>query len=1170
MNLSGLLDLLHHTGPYTALRETLAGGGHPGDLNLLRAARPFVLAALARDLKRPVLVVTARVDRAYNIAEQIPAWTPDVPVLRFAEPGPVFYERAPWGDRARLSRVQVLAHLTPPVGPEVEPLEGPFVVVASALALMAKTMPARQFRAGSRQLRAGQPAEPDKLVRAWLDLGYEPVSVVAGPGMFSRRGGILDVFPPAAEQPVRIEFWGDAIDSMRTFDPATQRSTGRVARLAISPAREALPRLAPPVAEKLRAWFAAQPDPAEDAASAQPDGLALAGGTAFPLLEYYLPYFYGQPGSLVEYLPGDALVVVEDWDELRDTLAGLEKQALGLRDGVALPPDYPLPYHTWDHLHDVLSARAPLHLAGGGEAAEIGAQFTPGARYGGQLRALMDHLVGLRLGSDRAVVVSRQAQRLAGLWGEYDAFRAPVTQVGAAPAPGDLAFVEGALAEGWRLRLPGSDLHLLTDAEIFGWRRPEPRRRPQKRAVAPEAYFADMAVGDFVVHIEYGIGRFGGMVRRVLDGTEREYLLVEYADSGAVYVPIHHADRLTRYVGVDERPPRLNRLGTADWDRAKQRTRRAVADIADDLLELYAVRAETAGYAFGEDTPWQHELEASFPYVETEDQLRALHAVKDDMESAKPMDRLICGDVGYGKTEVALRAAFKAVMDGKQVAMLVPTTVLAQQHYNTFLERLLSFPVNVEMLSRFRTPAEQAKIIAGLREGKIDIVIGTHRLLQSDVEFKDLGLLVIDEEQRFGVTHKEHFKQMRTEVDVLTLTATPIPRTLYMSLTGVRDISTIQTAPEDRLPVRTHVGTYDAKVVRQAILRELDRGGQVYYVHNRVQTIYGVADRLKALVPEATIEIGHGQMPENELSRVMRRFALGEFDVLVCTTIIESGLDIPNANTLVVDRSDWFGLAQLYQLRGRVGRGAHQAYAYFFHPRERRLTSDARARLQTIGEETQLGAGMNIAMRDLEIRGAGEVLGARQSGHIADVGFHLYTRMLAEAVDERKSAAEVRRAVTAPESETVIVDLPLPAFVPTDYVPETNLRLQLYRRLADMTGETAIDAMRAELTDRFGAPPPPVENLLYQLRVKVFARAARATKVSMEDERVAINLPYLAEVDRAALQTALGLGVRVTRTAVWLPEGLDQAAWQAMLLDVLKKLEASGERNPAAPTAPRT
>ncbi|HVO70123.1 MAG TPA: transcription-repair coupling factor, partial [Aggregatilineaceae bacterium] len=719
---------------------------------------------------------------------------------------------------------------------------------------------------------------------------------------------------------------------------------------------------------------------------------------------------------------------------------------------------------------------------------------------------------------------------------------------------GALSFVEGSLGEGWVLEGEHSRLHLLTDAEVFGWQRPEPRRRQQPRALPPESSFADLQVGDYVVHVEYGIGRFAGLQKRMLDNSEREYLVIEYAGTDTLYVPIHQADRISRYVGADDSPPHLSRLGTQDWSHTKEDTQRAVAEIARELLELYATRSEVIGHAFGLDTPWQHELEASFPYVETEDQLRALDEVKADMEQPRPMDRLICGDVGYGKTEVALRAAFKAVMDGKQVAMLVPTTVLAQQHFNTFSRRLYPFPVKVEMLSRFRGPSEQRQILYELFQGQVDIVIGTHRLLQPDVQFKDLGLLIIDEEQRFGVTHKEQLKRMRTEMDVLTLTATPIPRTLYMSLTGIRDISMIQTPPEERLPVLTHVGVYNDKLVRQAILRELDRGGQVYYVHNRVQTIDSVAAKLRRLIPEARTAVGHGQMDEQQLEAVMTAFARGDYDVLVSTSIIESGLDIPNSNTLIVDHADWFGLAQLYQLRGRVGRGASQAYAYFFHPRTSRLTLDARARLDTISEQTELGAGLSIAMRDLEIRGAGELLGTRQSGHIAAVGFHLYTQLLAQAVRYLKGQGEAPHLRVA--TPMVTIDLPTPAYIPTTFIAEPSLRIQLYRRLAELQDMRSIADMEIELIDRFGTLPRAVQGLLFQLRVKLLAQAASVTAVASENSQISIRLPYLASANRAALQQHLGHDVRVSRTAVWLPyETVEETEWHASLLDILERLE---------------
>jgi transcription-repair coupling factor (superfamily II helicase) len=576
--------------------------------------------------------------------------------------------------------------------------------------------------------------------------------------------------------------------------------------------------------------------------------------------------------------------------------------------------------------------------------------------------------------------------------------------------------------------------------------------------------------------------------------------------------------------------------------------------MADELLELYAAREMVEGHAFGEDTPWQAELEASFPYVETEDQLGAIGEVKRDMERARPMDRLICGDVGYGKTEVALRAAFKAVTDGKQVAVLVPTTVLAQQHHTSFSQRLAVFPVEVRMLSRFRSRQEQGRILRELAAGKVDIVVGTHRLLQKDVHFHDLGLVIVDEEQRFGVAHKEILKQLRTEVDVLTMTATPIPRTLYMSLTGIRDVSIINTPPEERLPVQTHVGPYDADLVRRAVLRELDRGGQVFFVHNRVQTINSIAQQLQRLVPEARIAVGHGQMHERELERVMLDFVGGKVDVLVSTSIIENGLDIPNANTIVIDRAELFGLSQLYQLRGRVGRGARRAYSYVFYRQPAQLTGDARARLETLAEHTELGAGYGIAMRDLEIRGAGELLGAQQSGHIASIGFDLYTRILAQAVRQRKAAREGQE-IPAALVEPTTIDLPLAAYIPTDYVPDAGLRLRLYRRMAGLATMDEVDAMAEELADRFGPIPDPVDNLLYQLRIKVLAGQAGVTSVTVESGQIRVRVPGLDDLPRYRLQRYLGNEVRVSRKAIWFGRDMGTHEWKVLLVRLLERLE---------------
>jgi transcription-repair coupling factor (superfamily II helicase) len=710
-----------------------------------------------------------------------------------------------------------------------------------------------------------------------------------------------------------------------------------------------------------------------------------------------------------------------------------------------------------------------------------------------------------------------------------------------------MTLLQGSLAEGWVI---GGETYLFTDAEIFGF--VKQRRLVKRRAAPRHKLMVDIIPDDYVVHVEHGIGRFTGVTTLTTAGGEKEYLVLQYAAGDTLYVPTDQIDRVSRYVGASDRPPVLNRLGTQEWVRTRQKAKEAAEMLAQELLDLYASREVVPGVAFSPDSLWQQELESAFPYVETTDQLEAIHEVKEDMEKPRPMDRLVCGDVGYGKTEVAIRAAFKAVMDGRQVAVLVPTTVLAQQHFATFSERLEAFPVRVEVLSRFRSDREQRAVIAGLADGTVDICIGTHRLIQKDVAFKDLGLLIIDEEQRFGVNHKEHFKKMRREVDVLTLSATPIPRTLHMSLVGVRDMSTMETPPEARLPVKTYVAEYNDHLVREAILRELERNGQVFFVHNRVQSIAMVTADLRELVPEAEIAIGHGQMPEEELARVMSRFSQGRIDILVSTTIIESGLDMPNANTLIVNKADKFGLTQLYQLRGRVGRGANLAYAYFLYEGGKRLTPIAQKRLRTIYEATELGAGYDIAMKDLEIRGAGTLLGTRQSGHITAVGFSLYTRLLAEAVEEQR-ALRAGKEKPAPRLPAPTIDLPLDAFIPESYVADTETRLELYKRLGAIDDAGKLDDVRREYGDRFGPPPAEVENLLYAVEIKALAAKAGIESVSLDKGRIILQRFEGLPFDRQKLLPAMGEGVDVGRVQVRI-DYQKVPEWRVLLEAIIKRV----------------
>jgi transcription-repair coupling factor (superfamily II helicase) len=1233
MQLSGLTRGLRASAAY---RDLLAALHHATTTSpILRAARPFMLATLAHDWHAPIIYVTARGKRAHNVSEQLPVWLADTrPIYRFAEPTPAFYDRLPWDNAVIQSRLEALAalnftpspspitpsplaplpkgegNLTPPLhaverGQGGEDKKAP-IIITSIRALMQRTMPATLFRAKTLILRPGERHDMTALLHTWLMTGYTPASIVTDPGTFSKRGGILDIFPVASAQPVRIEFFGDEIDRMKFFQPETQRTTGEaLPQVTIMPAREALPELLPTATQPLTAWFE-NVKKVGDTLNLLPDADALSQAQAFPYLEFYLPYLYADAATLLDYAPENALIVLDDPEDILHRMTELTdeaaaNQANNVKTG-QLPPDYPPPFINAAALMANLQTRRVLALnntgtmlesiedkahyiapdendtshanialtpdpspKGRGESPTVSRLFSPGVRFGGQLRPVLTHARDMRQKGAIVVIITEQTERLNDLWAQEDAsgFIPKSETLDEMPAPGSLLLVHGTLGEGWTLHSDHAPLYVLTDAEIFNWSRPEPRRRkttPGKRRLL-ESHYADWNEGDYVVHVDYGIGRFTGMTKRILEGTEREYLIVEYDGGDMVFVPIHNADRLTRYVGTDDTPPKLNRPGrTIEWIKAKEKARKAAAEEARELLAIYARRANSLGYAFPPDTAWQHELEASFPYIETEDQLRAIRDVKQDMENAVPMDRLVCGDVGYGKTEVALRAAFKAVMSGRQVAVLVPTTVLADQHYHTFSRRMDAFPLKVEVISRFRTKAEQTQVLKQLADGQIDIIIGTHRLLSADVKMKQAGLVIIDEEQRFGVKHKEHFKKLRANVDVLTLTATPIPRTLYMSLSGVRDISMIQTPPEERLPIITHVGAFDPKLARQAILRELDRGGQVFIIHNRIKSIEEVREKFADLVPEASIIVGHGQMNGRQLERIITDFTHGKHDILLATSIIENGIDMPNVNTLIVDRADWFGMSQLYQIRGRVGRGAQQAYCYFFHPGK--VTEEAHVRLETLAEHADLGAGFQIAVRDLELRGAGDILSTRQTGHIAIVGLQLYTQLLQQAVNELKhdSGLETTTASTpASLREQVIIDLPITAYIPQDWLPEMNLRLQLYRRIGSLETLNDVAQLHDELIDRFGALPPAVDGLLYQIQVKLLANAINATAVMQPRQQILIKLPWLAAVSRPALAAMLGQDVEVSRTAIELTP--DTNTWRVRLLEIMQWLQQGFPQN---------
>jgi transcription-repair coupling factor (superfamily II helicase) len=1104
-DLSSLPPLLAATGSFGALRDRVAAPGrHAGLTNIPHGAKTYLAAAIALAEGGERLCWIARdAEIGDRVAEELQAWLGDPEAVAILEPRTALaYERSELVADETAARVAALS---------LWRSGRARILVASVQALVQHTIAPDDLPEAPRELLVGGRLHQDALLGELLDLGYAPVAEVAGRGEFARRGGIVDVFPPSAALPVRIEFFGDEIDSLRAFDPTDQRAVGPLERVVLLPASEFLRRIGG-LAEVLGRKAAKLPERLAadlERFDAVETSRALNVGDA---AEVWAPLL--APASGLDHVAPDTLLVLDEPGDLAEAAEFLWRQAeerhTELTESGDLPKDWPSTYVGPRPWKSRLVASRTLELTWESETPESGALaargLTSGDMFGwreprlpaGRSSAIAQAVERWQADGARIVIASDQAPRLAELL-EEGGHPAAVVHAPEAPPPGAIALIERSLNGGFEGGPDG--LAFVTDRELFGTVRV---RRPKAlRRVVPRDILERLTPGDLVVHIDHGVARYERMLRRGNkgEGEDRDYLELSFAGTDKIFVPVEQITRISRYSGAER--PQLSKLGGTEWLRTKQRVRKAVTDLADELLELYASRTRAQGHSFASDSPWQSEMEASFPYEETPDQARAAVEVKADMEVGRPMDRLVVGDVGYGKTEVALRAAFKAIQDGKQVAVLVPTTVLAAQHHQTFSQRFAAFPMQVRLLSRFVAPAEQKRTIAGLEDGSVDLVIGTHRLLSKDVAFRDLGLVVVDEEQRFGVAAKERLKQLRREVDVLTLSATPIPRTLNLALAGVRDMSVIETPPEDRLPIQTRVAEASAGLVRDAILRELDRGGQVFFVHNRVETIEAQTEQLRRMLPGARFVVGHGQMPEGALEKVMITFAGGEADVLVCTTIIESGLDIPNANTIVIDRADTLGLAQLYQLRGRVGRSSRRAYAYLLYRRRERMSEEARKRLQAIFNASELGAGFQIALADLEIRGAGNILGGEQSGHMAAVGFDLYSRLLAEAVEERKARREDRPARV--EKPQAVVDLPVEAHLPDSYVPEEAQKLELYRRLARARSAGDLAAFRQEVTDRFGPMPQPVVRLVEVAELRLAAESAGVASMSREEGQLVVR-----------------------------------------------------------------
>jgi transcription-repair coupling factor (superfamily II helicase) len=1141
MSLVGLLDAVRPEPGVTAVLEAAASGKVTAlDVVAPRGIRPILIAGIAspapRGAARPVLAITATGREAEDLASALRCYLPEESVVDFPAWETLPHERlSPRADTVgrRLAVLRRLAHPKPD-----DPVAGPVQVLVAPVRAVLQPIVRGLGDLEPVWLEAGTEAGLEDTVQRLAAAAYTRVDMVERRGEFAVRGGILDVFPPTQAHPVRVEFWGDEVEEIRWFSVADQRSLEIAEHgLWAPPCREVL--LTDVVRARAQALIERLPGVSDLLTK-------IAAGIAVEGMESLAPALVDGMESLLDLVAEDTHIVLLDPEKIRsrahdllrtseEFLAASWASVSGSAEA-ASPIDLSgvdLSESAYRSLADVRTVAAgrglpwwtisslardaeliDLRDVATGEDTEvitIGAREVEGYR-GETARALQDLRALVAAGwtvvattegpgpAKRMVEVLSGADVAARLDPALDSLpEAAVVHVTTAGAE------HGFISDDLRVAM-------LTETDIAGQRSAtkDMRRMPSRRRNVVDPL--QLRPGDHVVHEQHGVARYVEMVQRTMQGATREYLVLEYAPGkrghpgDRLFVPSDALDQVTKYVGGEQ--PVLNKLGGGDWAKTKGRARKAVREIAGELIRLYSARMASVGHAFGPDSPWQRELEDAFPYVETPDQLSCIEEVKADMEKAVPMDRLICGDVGYGKTEIAVRAAFKAVQDGKQVVVLVPTTLLVQQHLDTFTERYQNFPVVVKPLSRFQSEKESNETIAGLADGSVDVVVGTHRLLSGEIVFKDLGLIVVDEEQRFGVEHKEKLKQLRTNVDVLAMSATPIPRTLEMAVTGIREMSTLATPPEERHPVLTYVGGYDEKQIAAAIRRELLREGQVFFVHNRVESIERASARIKELVPEARVATAHGKMGEHRLEQVILDFWHKEFDVLVCTTIIETGLDISNANTLILERADVLGLSQLHQLRGRVGRGRERAYSYFLYPPERPLTETAHDRLQTIASHTDLGAGAQIAMKDLEIRGSGNLLGQEQSGHIAGVGFDLYVRLVGEAVAEFKGEGGEPVA-------DVKIELPVDAHLPHEYIPGERLRLEAYRKIAEVSGEDALKAIREELKDRYGNPPEVVDNLLAVAKFRLLARRAGLTEVSAQGNHIRfgpVDLPESAQL----------------------------------------------------------
>jgi len=1068
--------------------------------------RPYIINALIRVANtRSALLITYSEVRAKQLYEDLIAMTGATNIYFYPEADLMLYGVNGMSNELIQSRLEIQNRLA---------LGEKLIIVASVTALLQTLIPLDAFKKFFHKIKLGQFIERDKLIKWLVDAGYQREDIVEAKGQFAVRGDIIDFYPFMGENAYRIELFDDEVDSIRHFDFTTQRSIDKIDEVIISPVKELVydSEIISIAVDRIEG----ETDKANYSDQIKNDVELIRQNVRFENIERYMPFFYPKPCTLIDFMPDDSLFIIEDEERMkeRSNIVYQEFERLFktlLMRGQALPSQVNL-ITSYDELKERINTKAIIsletfHQLNNKNHIKIDARKIPS--FQGNMSVITDEL--RRWKTDNYAIIIATSSDNRGLriqeMLQQNGIEAWFTKRSdVALMPQQIYITNMPIANG--TQWPAIKLAIITDHELFGAQKRHVRSKAVK-SVQKISAFSELNVGDYVVHENYGIGQYMGIKKLTVDGKSRDYLLIRYAEGDNLYVPTDRMSLVQRYIG-DGTSPKLSKLGSSEWAKTKAKVRESVKEMANELVKLYASRNLVKGYAFGPDTVWQVQLEESFPYQETPDQLQAIEEIKADMESEKPMDRLLCGDVGYGKTEVALRAAFKAVMDGKQVALLVPTTVLAQQHYNTFTSRLADFPIKVDVISRFRSSQEQRDIIKRIKSGDIDIIIGTHSLLNNKIRFHDLGLLIIDEEQRFGVAHKEALKKLKANVDVLTLTATPIPRTLHMSLSGIRDISIIETPPEGRYPVQTYVMEYDEDTIKDIILKEMDRGGQIYFVYNHVNSIDIMAARLRELVPQARIAVAHGQMDNDKLENIMMDFMDGFYDILLCTTIIETGLDIPNVNTLIVYDADHFGLAQLYQLRGRVGRSTKLAYAYFTYRKDKILSEESEKRLHAITEFTEFGSGFKIALRDLEIRGAGNLLGAEQHGHMAAVGYDMYCRLLEEAIAELKGES-------IEEGPDTFIDLKVDAYIPTAYIPNEAQRIEIYKRIMSISDVKEGYDVEDEIEDRFGNIPESVRNLLTIMHIKLLAKKIGILSIEQKGRHVVFTLKNDKNIDLSNL-----------------------------------------------------